>query len=73
MPGKKKRITELSKTHKAEVTVTFAKEQSIQVLPPFPSPYNPDLGPSEFWLFPLIKGKLAQTTGTVCAKRRGVL
>ena len=95
-----------SKAHKVKVTVTFLKEQSIQVLAH--SPYSPNLTPCDFWLFPLIKERLAgpkfpriqdsgphkgikfeapcivsillskwlwilaQTTGTLCAKRRRV-
>ena len=43
--------------HKAKVTTTFLSEQGIQVLDH--PPYSPDLAPCDFWLFPVLKEKLA--------------
>ena len=43
--------------HKAKVTATYLVDQGLQVLPHLP--YSPDLAPCDFWLFPLLKGKLA--------------
>ena len=54
---KKKRTPKLSKAHKAKVTVTFLKEQNIQVLAH--PPYSPDLASCDIWLIPLIKEKVA--------------
>ena len=47
MCQKNKWIRKLSKAHKAKVTMTFLKEQNIQVLAHFP--YSPDLAPCDFW------------------------
>ena len=44
--------------HKAKVTTTFLSEQGIQVLDH--PPYSPDLAPCDFWLFPVLKEKLAR-------------
>ena len=60
--GQKKKyggIPKRSKGHKAKVTVTFLKEQNIQVLAQ--SPYSPDLAPCDFSLFLLIGEDLAGT------------
>ena len=60
---KKPKIPKLSKAHKAEVTVTFLKEQNIRVLapqPPSPNlPYSPSLALCDFCLFSFFKEKLA--------------
>ena len=57
VPGEKKGSQKLSKSHKAKVTVTFLKEQNIQV-PALP-PYSLDLALCDFGLLPFIKEKLA--------------
>ena len=57
MCQKNKWIRKLSKAHKAKVTMTFLKEQNIQVLAH--PPYSPDLAPCHFWMLPLIEEKLA--------------
>ena len=52
-------------TKPRSLPVAFLKEQSIQVLahsPPPPTPNSPNLAPCDFWLFPLIKRKLAGRT-----------
>ena len=43
--------------HKAKVTTTFLSEQGIRVLDH--PPYSPDLAPCNFWLFSILKEKLA--------------
>ena len=43
--------------HKAKVTTTFLGEQGIHVLDH--PPYSPDLAPCDFWLFPILKERLA--------------
>ena len=48
----KKWIQKLSKAHKAKVTVTFLKEQNIQVLAH--PPYSPNLAPRDIWLLLLL-------------------
>ena len=63
VPGEKKGSQKLSKSHKAKVTVTFLKEQNIQVLAN--SPYSPHLAPCYFWPFAPIKEKLA---GRKCSR-----
>ncbi|GFR70660.1 transposase [Elysia marginata] len=43
--------------HKARATTASLRELGIQVLP-HPA-YSPDLAPCDFWLFPILKGRLA--------------
>ena len=43
--------------HKAKVTTTFLSEQEIHDLDHHP--YSPDLVPCGFWLFPILKERLA--------------
>ena len=43
--------------HKAKVTTTFLEEREIKVLAH--PPYSPDLAPCDFWLFPILKERLA--------------
>ena len=44
--------------HNHESTVTFIQSQGIQIIDH--PPYSPDLAPCDFWLFGLIKQKLAE-------------
>ena len=53
---KKKRIPKLSKAYETSFTVTFLKEQNIQVLVHPPNSSN--LAPDNFWLFSFTKEKL---------------
>ena len=46
-----------SAPHKAKVTTTFLEEREIRVLAH--PPYSPDLAPCDFFLFPILKEKLA--------------
>ncbi|GFR91444.1 transposase [Elysia marginata] len=43
--------------HKARATTHSLRELGIQVLPHLA--YSPDLAPSNFWLFPILKDRLA--------------
>ncbi|GFR76292.1 transposase [Elysia marginata] len=43
--------------HKARATIQSLRELGIQVLP-HPA-YSPDLAPCDFWLFPILKDRLA--------------
>ena len=60
MPEKKD--PKLSKAHKAKVTVTFLKEQNIQVLAHPTYSVNP--APCDFGLFPLVKEKFPGRKGS---------
>ena len=42
---------------KAKVTTTFPFDRGIQILDH--PPYSPDLAPCDFWLFPILKERLA--------------
>nr|KAG5697247.1 hypothetical protein BaRGS_031243 [Batillaria attramentaria]KAG5697713.1 hypothetical protein BaRGS_000598 [Batillaria attramentaria] len=42
---------------KAKITTTFLEEREIKVLAH--PPYSPDLAPCDFWLFPILKERLA--------------
>ena len=44
--------------HKTRAVTRFLEENKIQVLPH--PPYSPDLAPCDFWLFPLLKDRLAK-------------
>ena len=44
--------------HKTRAITRFLEENKIQVLPH--PPYSPDLAPCDFWLFPLLKDRLAE-------------
>ena len=44
-------------SHNAKVTTTFLEERQIQILA-HPA-YSPDLAPCDFWLFPILKERLA--------------
>ena len=50
-------VLDSDSAHEAKVTVTFLSQQNIQVLAH--PPYSPDLAQCDFWLFALIKEKLA--------------
>lgn len=50
----------------AKETTQFLEDQGIQRLP-YP-PYSPDLAPSDFWLFPLLKKQLRGQRFTTCAE-----
>ena len=43
--------------HKAKLTTTYLNERGISVLEH--PPYSPDLAPCDFWLFPILKNRLA--------------
>ena len=43
--------------YKSKVTTTFLEEREIKVLAH--PPYSPDLAPCDFWLFPILKERLA--------------
>ncbi|GFR73799.1 transposase [Elysia marginata] len=43
--------------HKARATTQSLRELGIQVLPH--TAYSPDLAPCDFWLFPILKERLA--------------
>ncbi|GFR87999.1 transposase [Elysia marginata] len=46
-----------SRPHKARATTQSLQELGIQVLP-YPA-YSPDFAPCDFWLFPILKDRLA--------------
>ena len=43
--------------HKAKLITTYLNERGISVLEH--PPYSPDLAPCDFWLFPILKNRLA--------------
>ena len=53
-------LHENAAAHKSKVTTTFLSDRGIQILDHIP--YGPDLAPCDFWLFPILKERLAGKT-----------
>ena len=56
-PRKRCFSTTMQPPHKAKLTTTYLNKRGFSVLEH--PPYSPDLAPCDFWLFPILKNRLA--------------